>query len=124
MWEMLRLAWIGMRLRCPACGQGRIFRNLTVMHESCPHCGAVFEREEGDFVGAIVVAYSITAVLVAIGIYVVEVFGHLDAMVHVILWSAFTVVFVVLTYRNMKGIWLGILHAMVGLRPRESARKP
>jgi len=117
-WEMLRFACVGMTLRCPACGEGRIYRNLTEMNRSCSQCGVVFEREEGDFVGAMLVAYSITAVVIAAGVYLVEVYTSLDAMVHVLLWSAVATLFLVFTYRNMKGIWLGILHAMIGLRSR------
>jgi uncharacterized protein (DUF983 family) len=124
MWEMLRLAGIGMRLQCPACRRGRICRSLFRMNETCPHCGVVFEREEGDFLGAIVVAYSITSVAVVAGILTLEMLTDLDPMLHVIIWSLFAVVFVVLTYRNMKGIWLGILHAMVGLRPHISPADP
>lgn len=118
MWEMLRCAWTGMQLKCPACKAGRVYRNLTEMHHACPACGVVFEREEGDFLGAIVVAYSITAVLVAVGVTAVEMLTDLDPMLHVLLWSLATTLFLFFTYRNMKGIWLGILHVMVGLRIR------
>jgi uncharacterized protein (DUF983 family) len=114
---MLKAAWIGLQLRCPACGRGRIYRSLTAMHPHCPACGVVFEREEGDFLGAMVVAYSITAVLVAVGVFVVELFADLDPMGHILLWSTVSTGFLLCTYRNMKGIWLGILHVMVGLRP-------
>lgn len=118
MWEMLRAAWEGMRLRCPACGQGRIFRTFSAMNSECPHCGVVFEREEGDFLGAMVVAYSITAVLIAAGILIVEVLTDLDATAHAVIWSVLAALFLILTYRNMKGIWIGILHVMMGLRSR------
>lgn len=116
MWQMLQAAWAGMRLHCPACGQGRVYRGLTTMNETCSHCGVAFEREEGDWVGAIVVAYSITSVLVAAGISLTVALTSLPPEVHVTLWSGFTVVFLLLTYRNMKGIWLGILHVMTGLK--------
>jgi len=105
-----------MQLKCPACRAGRVYRNLTEIHHACPACGVVFEREEGDFLGAIVVAYSITAVLVGVGVTAVEMLTDLDPMLHVLLWSLATTLFLFLTYRNMKGIWLGILHVMVGLR--------
>ncbi|HYF95006.1 MAG TPA: DUF983 domain-containing protein [Symbiobacteriaceae bacterium] len=118
MGEMLRSAWIGMQLKCPACKTGRIYCGLTRMNEACPSCGVVFEREEGDFLGAVVVAYSITAVLVAGGVYAVEVLTDLDATAHVLLWSLVGAGFLITTYRNMKGIWLGILHAMTGLQTR------
>jgi uncharacterized protein (DUF983 family) len=115
MWEMLRCAWVGMTLKCPACKTGRVYRSLTEMNHACPNCGVVFEREEGDFLGAMVVAYSVTAVLLGVGIYVVEVLTDLAPMLHVLLWSLVATAFILLTYRNMKGIWLGILHVMMGL---------
>lgn len=113
---MLAGAWDGLRLRCPACRQGRMGKGLFDLQPSCPRCGAPFEPEEGDFIGGVLVAYSVTAVLIVIGIYLVAVFTDLSARAQALLWAAAGTVFVVLTYRNMKGAWVGILHAMTGLR--------
>lgn len=44
-------------LRCPRCLRGRVWRSFLTMHESCPVCGLVFEREPGYFTGAMVVSY-------------------------------------------------------------------
>ena len=40
-----------MRLRCPACGHGRLFRRYFVRKDRCGHCGWKFEREAGHWVG-------------------------------------------------------------------------
>ncbi len=116
LWPMLCNAWTGMRLTCPSCRQGRIYRSWTRINPSCPRCGVVFEREEGDFVGAMLLSYSFTAVLICIGIYAVEVWTDLAPMAHAALWTALGTAFLVGTYRNMKGMWIGILHTMVGLK--------
>src|SRR5438093_13071639 len=47
------------RQRCPRCHQGRAFRSLLVMHDACPMCGHIFEREPGYFVGAMYVSYAL-----------------------------------------------------------------
>jgi uncharacterized protein (DUF983 family) len=47
------------RLRCPRCHEGAAFRSLLTMHDSCPVCGQVFEREPGYFVGAMYVSYAL-----------------------------------------------------------------
>src|SRR5256886_14103531 len=47
------------RQRCPRCHQGRAFRSLLVMHDACPVCGHIFEREPGYFVGAMYVSYAL-----------------------------------------------------------------
>ena len=39
------------RLRCPQCGEGRLFRGLFQMNESCSACGASFKREQGFISG-------------------------------------------------------------------------
>jgi len=39
------------RLKCPACGRGRIFRRFFVRAERCAGCHRPFEREEGYWVG-------------------------------------------------------------------------
>jgi uncharacterized protein (DUF983 family) len=52
LWTLLRR---GARKRCPACGQGRAFKSWFKMHESCPECEYRFEREEGYWVGALII---------------------------------------------------------------------
>lgn len=113
---MLKAAWFGLILRCPRCHKGRMAQGLLGVRDRCPHCSAEFEPEEGDFIGAMLVAYSVTAVLIAIGIYLVAVFTDLSARSQFMLWAVAGSLFLVLTYRNMKGAWVGILYAMTGLR--------
>jgi uncharacterized protein (DUF983 family) len=112
----LSAAWDGVRLTCPACRNGPIFRNMTDRHETCPNCGISFEPNEGDFLGAMTVAYAVTAVLVVFGILTLELLTDLTAYQHLIIWGIFSVAFLILCYRNLKGLWIGILYAMTGLR--------
>ena len=60
-----RLAAI-VRLHCPRCRRGPVFRSLFRMYESCPVCGHRFEREPGFFVGAMYVSYGLAAPLCAL----------------------------------------------------------
>jgi len=49
----LRLFSRALRLRCPNCGQGRLFTSWLRMRERCPVCGLKLERgEEGYQVGS------------------------------------------------------------------------
>ena len=41
-----------LRRRCPHCGGGGIFKHWLSLHERCPTCGFIYEREEGYFLGA------------------------------------------------------------------------
>lgn len=52
-----------LRLRCPRCRDGRVFRSLLEMHARCPGCDLRYEREPGYFAGAMVVSYGIAVVV-------------------------------------------------------------
>ncbi len=48
------LRW-GATLRCPRCGQGKLFERYFTLIDDCPRCGLHFEREPGYFAGALAV---------------------------------------------------------------------
>src|SRR2546421_12002635 len=50
----------GLRLRCPVCGLSSIFQRPFKVRHHCPACGALFQREEGFFVGALMVNVVVT----------------------------------------------------------------
>ncbi len=54
----------GLRLRCPCCGLGRIYRRPYRMHHDCPLCRLDYFREPGYYVGAMIVNYAATAFIV------------------------------------------------------------
>ena len=51
-----------MTRRCPACGQGKLFRRWLIFAKVCPRCGYVLEREEGAFLGSLAINYGVTGV--------------------------------------------------------------
>ncbi|MFM7137980.1 MAG: DUF983 domain-containing protein [Planctomycetota bacterium] len=50
-------------LRCPACGDGPLFRGWFRMHEACRACGASFLREPGFYLGSIYINYGVTVIV-------------------------------------------------------------
>jgi uncharacterized protein (DUF983 family) len=44
-----RLFWRALRLRCPNCGGGPIFRSWFRMRRHCPACGLPLERNEQGY---------------------------------------------------------------------------
>jgi uncharacterized protein (DUF983 family) len=55
-----------LRLRCPACGGGPIFGGWFQSRPRCPACGFLLDREEGYFMGAMLLN-----IIVAEGIFFV-----------------------------------------------------
>lgn len=59
----------GLTGRCPDCGSGGLFRRYFSMVEECPRCQLHFERDEGYWVGAMIVNTAF-AILVFLAIVV------------------------------------------------------
>ncbi|MCA1850761.1 MAG: DUF983 domain-containing protein, partial [Acidobacteria bacterium] len=106
------------RLCCPACGRAGVFQSPFRVREACPACGAVFQREEGFFVGAIMLNVVTTeaAVLAAAGLCLLTLGGR-DALM---LWLLFAValLFPVAFYHHSWSLWLAADHLVEGLPRR------
>lgn len=50
----------GWHLRCPNCGAKSLLLGYFKPAERCDKCGLAFEREEGFFLGALVISYAVT----------------------------------------------------------------
>jgi uncharacterized protein (DUF983 family) len=96
-----------LRLRCPLCGRGRLFRGWLAMHKECPACGVAFEREPGFFLGSIYINYGLTALIVAVA-YPVLLFNGIVRETPLLVGAvAFTVVFPILLFPWARSLWLG-----------------
>ncbi|MBW3543408.1 MAG: DUF983 domain-containing protein [Planctomycetes bacterium] len=63
-----------LKLRCPRCGAGPLFRGMFRMYDRCSSCGLKYERAPGYFLGSAYINYGVTAVLLTVA-YVVLHFG-------------------------------------------------
>ena len=59
----IRMIGRGATRRCGRCGSGRLFRRYLTMVDSCPRCGLHFEREEGYWLGAMVINLAVTMLM-------------------------------------------------------------
>ena len=96
-----------LRLRCPLCGQGRLFRRWLLMNERCPQCGVKFEREPGFFLGSIYINYGLTALLVTIAYPLLLFVGNVSERPLLFGAVAFTVLFPILLFPWARSLWLG-----------------
>ncbi|MEX0702754.1 MAG: DUF983 domain-containing protein [Planctomycetales bacterium] len=95
-----------LRLRCPRCGGGRLFRGMFRMYDGCPNCGLRYERAPGYFLGSAYINYGLTAIVITIA-YVGLHFGA-GYENRVVLWpfAAFVVVFPLFFFRYARAFWL------------------
>jgi uncharacterized protein (DUF983 family) len=94
------------RLRCPACGRGKIFAGWFTMHDACPHCGRPFLRGPGFFLGSIYFNYFVTALLVTV-IYFAFFFSELltDRQL-LVLTLALALAFPIWFFRYARALWI------------------
>lgn len=98
----------GIRLRCPACAGGKLFRNWFQMNERCSTCKFSFERPAGFFLGSTYINYACTALLTTIT-YVILLFGYgvpRDRLLPFAL--TFCVIFPLVFFRFARSLWLSL----------------
>ena len=97
-----------LRLRCPQCGESKLFHHWVLMYPKCEHCGLTYEREPGYFLGSIYVNYGLTALIttfVYVGFHIV--LGYSNAWVVPPL-VAFCILFPVLFFPFARAYWLAM----------------
>jgi uncharacterized protein (DUF983 family) len=80
---------VGLKARCPRCGEGALFRSGLILREKCERCGLNFAfADSGD--GPAVFAIFILGIIVLLGALVVEFRIGPPVWVHVVLWGVLT----------------------------------
>lgn len=93
--------------RCPRCREGRIFRSSVRMNDPCPHCGLLFEREPGYFLGAMYFSYALGVVLLVPLYYLAKwLFPKLDVLVVPLIAFVPFLFFVPLIFRYSRVLWI------------------
>lgn len=99
-----------LRLRCPRCGKGRLFRRGYTMEEHCAVCGWRFEREEGYWTGAmavnlVVAELIVTALAVPFSAYLA--LTH-QSLVPLVFLLPVPILLPLLLYWHSKSLWMAI----------------
>ena len=115
--RMLRTTF---RHRCPACGEGPLFRGRYALHERCPACGLDLEGEHGaHYGGPIILGYTISG-LTGLSVFAL-LFWRLGPAPWIIWIAALAaIISLLLTYRHIKAHWTWWLYSVgeLGRRPR------
>lgn len=106
------------RLCCPACGGPSVFQSPFRVRAQCPACESIFQREEGFFVGAIMLNVVTTemAVMAAAGLCLL-LFPGRDQLLFGLLFAV-ALLFPVAFYHHSWSLWLAGDHLVEGLPRR------
>ncbi|MDQ3987398.1 MAG: DUF983 domain-containing protein [Actinomycetota bacterium] len=100
----------GLARRCPRCGQAKLFVRWGRLVSNCPRCGHLFEREEGYWVGAIIINTAVTETLFGL-VFVITVLltvPEIPWLPIVAAGVATNGIFPFLFYPNSKTVWSAV----------------
>ncbi len=103
------LLWRAARLRCPNCGEGRLFSGWVKMKRACPSCHLLLDRGEGDyFLGGYTINFIVSELLIVVGATAGIILTWPEVPWRLITWSlvALMIVAPILFYPFAKTLWL------------------
>ena len=96
-----------LRLRCPACGESNIASYPFQIRHHCPHCQALFKREDGFFVGAILANVVTTEFVILLVCFFFLLVIRADYSNVLVVLFIMALIFPVLFYHHSWSLWLG-----------------
>src|SRR5690349_21587958 len=106
---------LGLRLRCPNCGQGRMFTGLFKMEPTCPYCHVRYERLSGESIGGMFINLGLAEILSIGGFFVTQALFNPPLIFQMVFWVAFNILFVLLFYRHSRALWVAISYLTHGV---------
>jgi uncharacterized protein (DUF983 family) len=100
----------GATRRCPRCGGRGLFAGPFTIRRTCPTCGLRLEREEGGFLGAMTINYSVTMLLwaVLLAVWLVADLPEVHVVALTVVSLAFVALFPLVFWSFSKTIWAAI----------------
>ena len=112
--DVIQAMWRGFCGRCPACGEGRLFRSFLKVNESCPECGEELHHHRADDFPAYLVIVIVGHILVPI-VLLVETEIAPAMWISMTLWPLAALVMALGLLQPVKGAvvaiqWYGGMH--------------
>ena len=94
-----------------------MFRSHFHIHKQCPQCGVVLQPYAGDSLGVYAVCYFITIVLTVLVLAAAYwLFHPTSPYAYLAIFSVTSGAILFGLFPNMKGIWIGFVYLLTGLR--------
>lgn len=107
--------WRCLKLRCPACGGASIVERPFNIKDRCTACGAIFKREEGFFVGAIIANVVTTELVILVVYFACLLFTSVGDQTMLTILFVVGISFPLAFYHFSWSLWLGVDHLIEGL---------
>lgn len=97
----------GLACRCPRCGQGRLFRGLLRVADTCANCGFDLKAADSGDGPAVFIILILGAIVAPLVFWVEFRFGP-PVWVHVVLWPPLVLAAAIGLLRPMKGVLIAL----------------
>ena len=101
--------------KCPKCQEGEFFINknpykagFIKMHNSCPHCGELFNKEVGFYYGAMYVSYGVNIALGVTLFLLSVVIFNMDLVWYLFLFFCLVAILFPWTMRTSRLIYINL----------------
>lgn len=101
----------GLRLACPSCGKGAIFKRYTTVNHACPACGEELHHQRADDAPPYCTIFVVGHVVIPLVLFVETTYMP-PYWVHWMLWVPLTLLLSVALLPRMKGALIGLQWAL------------
>ena len=109
-------------MRCPCCGRGPVYRHWLRMYHECPLCGLNYYREPGYYVGAMILNYLATTLILTAAYLLslwVPVLWHASPQKKITVWLAVAVAMSLGFVAHARSLWLAVDYWIEPWPPKE-----
>lgn len=101
----------GAAMRCPACGQGKMYNGYLKVAEQCPSCGEELHHQRADDAPPYFTMFIVGHIVVAAVMTVEKAFAP-ELWVHGLLWTPLILALSLLLLPRIKGALVGVQWAL------------
>lgn len=100
----------GLGLRCPVCGEGKLYRRLFKMNQHCPACGFIYAREPGYYTAALAINVFTSELITLVVVIPLAASQSLSFMLLLLIGGAIAFILPLLFYHHAKSLWMSVEH--------------
>lgn len=109
--SVVEAMWRGFREKCPACGEGKLFKKYLKVVDRCDKCDEEMHHHRADDAPPYFTIFIVGHVIVG-GILVLEQAFALPTWVHLAIWLPLTLIMSLLFLPRVKGALVGLQWAL------------
>ena len=100
----------GLRLRCPVCGEGKLYRRWFRMYQHCPDCGFIYAREPGYYTAALAINVFLSELITLVVIIPLAASQSISFVMLLLIGGTIAFILPLLFYHHAKSLWMSIEH--------------